>query len=471
MSTIRPNEKIKVLIADDEENQLSTLTASLIICDDPKIRLAAKVEAVKGCFDLRSTQSYNEVKAMITARQKAFIPHLALIDVNFEKNQDLPRGKAEDPRYLGIELAALIKQKSNGFTKVILNTGFADDADWKRQFERRGFVVKDKYDPSDSDNTVYRKEKRGDKRIDSLTHLIRPILEHLASISYSQFDPLSKRRVTVLHNGFSRKKPTPDVEEKLLQLDVVASGITYKFGDLLHFHSEIVMADKKVFIRQAGIADRIRDVIAAARPTAPGEFPCKNGPWKCAYIQEKFVDYFKEDPSRKVRALTIEVGKLASGFLIPVIANTKFKKHTYTRSYTLHKYLGPNGEEKIANNPASFTETMVNNVVVRITASLVGNLCEQEKLHYKIKGSNAALAHHKAAFKQYIDDNLANVKIHEEATDHKHLSSFYVTRLGLTYKEKEDSYILTDLCKIEQQIYEACYHTVLEEIKQITRFR
>ena len=471
MPTTPPTQKIKILIADDDESQLSFLIASLIHCSDPTIRLTDKVSAGKSCFELRFTTSYKEVKAMINARRNPFIPQIALIDVNFEKNQDLPKDKADDPRYLGIELAALIKAKSNGSTKVILNTGFADDADWKVQFESRGFVVKDKYNINDPDHTIYRKEKRGYKRKDALTHLIRPILEHLASLAYREFDTVSKSRVTKLANEFGGKKPAPDIETKLLQLEVTSAGIPYRFGDLVHFNSEIMMKDKTVRISQAGIADRIRDVIAGARPTDSGEFPCRNGPWKFSYIQEQFVDYFKKESARKVMEITNEVTVLASGFLVPAIGNKKFKKHAYARSYTLHKYTGPLGEQKITRNPATFTDAMCNNVVVRIAASLVGNLCEQEKLSYKLANNIPALSHHKAAFKQYIDANMATIKIDENAIDHKHLSSFYVTRLGLTYNEKEDSYNVNDLCKVEQQIYETGYTIVLKEVKEIAGFR
>ncbi len=461
-------QRVKILVADDDPTQLPYIITSLIDCNDDTISQKDRFEIVMQCFDLKFTDTFLEVERMVNNKRNPFIPHIALLDVNFEKNSKLLKKKNVDLRYKGIELAELIKTKGNGFSKVILNTGFSEHEQWKEMFRKKGYVVKSDYAEDDPENTIYRKEKRGDKGTDALTHLVRPILHHFAVETYRCLDAPSKKKITLITDGIKTKhRGSQQVDEVLQQLPVTGKNLAYTFGDLFYFNAEIIRSDGVVKIGHSGISDHIPGLISDARVTSLGAFPFLNGPWKTEEIQQGFVSYISEDMPEKIRLLEEKVIELVMGFYVPLLSKEKMRyvTHDYARNYTLVRF--QKNPSKVESMPTHFVEAMRNNVIVRISAVLAANVCTEQRLYLTVPGKIDALRLHRKAFKIYIDQNPPFIKLTpDDWEDHKHVSSFIVGRLGLSCNEKEEDYQVSDLCDPEREVYYKCHTRITAEVKK-----
>jgi CheY-like chemotaxis protein len=463
-------QRVKILVADDDINKLPYLIASLIKCDDDTISIEERNKLINDCFELKSTTSYLEVENLINATKNPFIPDIALLDVNFEKNQQAAKGKSkkEDLRYKGIELAELIKKQSPN-TKVILNTGYADHKEWKEKFKDNGFEVKADYAPTDSPNTIYRKEKSGGEAnaMDAITHLIQPILNDFAVNIYKSLDASSKRRITLLLRTLNKNTFTAGkVNAEISKISITAnpSNTNYLLKDICHFDAQIGRENSIVGITHYNLLDAVNSIVADASSIKDENYPIGNGPWAIPEIQTAFVEHFRTEKEEKVGDIRVNVKSLSLNFFTPLLTKVDFTEHGYKGEFSLDIY--KKNVAKINDQPAKFSKALINNITLRIASVLVANICNDKKLSKNAANNRDTFGLHKKVFKKYIDINPKKISVPSSDCDPEHtqVKSLINTRLGLSYNEEEDSYKTSDLCKIELDIYNELYTTVTTEL-------
>lgn len=463
-------QKVKILVADDDINKLPYLIASLVKCDDDTISINDRINLINACFELKSTTSYLEVEKLISAKEKSFIPHIALLDVNFEKNQQSvkSKGKMEDLRYKGIDLAELIKKQSPN-TKVILNTGYADHKEWKEKFKNSGFEVKDEYLPTDSANSIYRKEKNGYdvNAMDAITHLIQPILYDFAVNIYKSIDPASKRRITLLLRSLNNSSYAAfKVREEISKIVITAkpSNSNYLLKDICHFDAQIKRENSIVAVTHYNLLDSVNSMIADASSIKNENYPIGNGPWSVPEIQSAFVEYFRTDKEVKVADIKKKVKLLSYNFLFSLLNNLDFYEHGYKAEFSLDIY--KKNVDKIEEQPAKFSKALINNITLRIASVLVANICNDKKLSKNAVYNKTSFKLHKKVFKIYIDINPKRIPVPHSDCDPEHtkVKSLINTRLGLSYNEEEDGYKVSDLCRLELELYNELYTSIVAEL-------
>ena len=464
----KQTQKVKILVADDDKDKLPYLIASLIQCDDDTISIDKRKTLIEACFELKFTTSYIDVEKLISDKKNPFIPDIALLDVNFEKNRTILKGdkESEDLRYKGIDLAELIKKKSLN-TKVILNTGYADHKEWKEKFKEKKFVVKSEYSSLDPHNTIYRKEKNAnDDNADGLTHLIKPILNDFAINIYKSLIPASKRGITLLLKSFNKKSYTKEkINVEVNKITITTNtGISYLLKDICHFDAHIERVNSSVELIHFNLSNALNSVVTDANDIKNEDYPSGNGPWVCKEIQVAFVEHFGTDKEKRIKEIKNMAKGLTKGFFSPLLLNVKFSEHGYKGKFSLEIY--KNDTSKISDNPDNFLKALKNNVTLRITAQLCANICKEKNLQRIYENNKDVFRLHKKAFKIYIDTNPEKfiIKSDDYDPEHSKVTSLITTRLGLSYSEDEGSYKLSDLCGIEKDVYNELYNDLIAEL-------